>query len=83
MTLLSGPPHSTILVGAAHCFSVGDSVASYTITCGEHSLQRNDKYQVTLQVSQLSSSSSSSAFLLLLNGGVVLHNLLHLRSAII
>ena len=56
MTLLSGPPHSTILVGAAHCYSVGDSVDAYTITCGEHSLQANDKYQVTLQVSHLSSA---------------------------
>jgi len=53
MTLLSGPPHSTILVGAAHCYSVGDRVEFYTITCGEHSLQRDDKYQVTLQVTQV------------------------------
>ena len=60
MTLISGPPHSTILVGAAHCYSVGDSVDSYTITCGEHSLQRNDKYQVTLQVSICPLHSSSS-----------------------
>ena len=68
MTLLSGPPHSTILVGAAHCYSVGDSVDAYTVTCGEHSLQRDDKYQVTLQVGPLSSllSPLSSAFLLLL-----------------
>ena len=68
MTLVSGPPHDTILVGAAHCYSVGDSVGAYTITCGEHSLQKNDEYQVTLQVSYL--SSSSSEFLLLFNGGV-------------
>lgn len=50
MTLLSGPPHDTILVGAAHCFSVGDDLQRYTVTCGEHSLQRQDSYQVTLQV---------------------------------
>ena len=50
MTLISGPPHQTILVGAAHCYSVGDNVNSYSITCGEHSLRRRDTYEVTLQV---------------------------------
>jgi len=53
MTLLSGPPHDTILVGAAHCFSVGDNPSRYTITCGEHSLQKQDKYEVTLQVTEV------------------------------
>jgi len=53
MTLLSGPPHDTILVGAAHCFSQGDDPSRYTITCGEHSLQKQDSYQVTLQVQQV------------------------------
>ena len=37
-------------VGAAHCFSQGDDPSRYTITCGEHSLQKQDTYQVTLQV---------------------------------
>ena len=50
MTLISGPPHATILVGAAHCFSAGDNVNSYRITCGEHSLRGRGKYEVTLQV---------------------------------
>jgi len=50
MTLISGPPHETILVGAAHCFSAGDNVYSYRITCGEHSLRGRGKYEVTLQV---------------------------------
>jgi len=53
MTLISGPPHDTILVGAAHCYSPGDSTDKYTITCGEHSLQKQDTYQVTLQVTEV------------------------------
>ena len=32
MTLLSGPPHDTILVGAAHCYSPGDRPAQ---VCGQ------------------------------------------------
>ena len=31
ITLLSGPPHDTILVGAAHCFSVGDTFSNYKV----------------------------------------------------
>ena len=31
ITLLSGPPHETILVGAAHCFSVGDTPSNYKV----------------------------------------------------
>ena len=38
-------------VGAAHCYSVGDDPSRYTVTCGEHSLQRKDRNEVTLQVS--------------------------------
>ena len=38
-------------MGAAHCYSVGDDPSRYTVTCGEHSLQRTDKNEVTLQVS--------------------------------
>jgi len=53
ITLLSGPPHDTILVGAAHCFSQGDDPSRYTITCGEHSLQKQDKYEVNLQVQEV------------------------------
>jgi len=53
MTLISGPPHDTILVGAAHCYSPGDDTEKYTITCGEHSLQKEDKFQVTLQVTEV------------------------------
>ena len=37
-------------VGAAHCFSQGDDPSRYTITCGEHSLQKQDTYEVNLQV---------------------------------
>ena len=50
MTLISGPPHHTILVGAAHCYAAGDNVYSYRITCGEHSLRGHGDYEVTLQV---------------------------------
>ena len=49
-TLILGSPHNSMLVGAAHCYSVGDNVNSYSITCGEHSLRRRDTYEVTLQV---------------------------------
>ena len=31
ITLVSGPPHQTILVGAAHCFSVGDTPQNYKV----------------------------------------------------
>ena len=31
MTLLSGPPHATILVGAAHCYSPGDRPSQVTL----------------------------------------------------
>ncbi len=31
VTLLSGPPHQTILVGAAHCYSVGDTASNYKV----------------------------------------------------
>ena len=31
ITLLSGPPHATILAGAAHCYSPGDSPSSYRV----------------------------------------------------
>ena len=31
ITLLSGPPHQTILAGAAHCYSPGDSTSSYRV----------------------------------------------------
>ena len=46
LTLLSGPPHHTVIVGAAHCFSPGDAVRSYTVTCGEHSLRSRGEYEV-------------------------------------
>ena len=42
-----------VQVGAAHCFSVGDNPSRYTITCGEHSLQKQDTYEVTLQVTEV------------------------------
>ena len=32
ITLLSGPPHATILTGAAHCYSPGDSPSSYRVS---------------------------------------------------
>ena len=50
VTLISGPPHHTILVGAAHCFTAGDNVENYMITCGEHSLRGVGRYEVNLQV---------------------------------
>jgi secreted trypsin-like serine protease len=53
LTLISGPPHHTILVGAAHCFSPGDSVSNYRVTCGEHSLRGIGRYEVTLQVTEV------------------------------
>ena len=31
ITLLSGPPHNTILVGAAHCYTVGDNPSNYEV----------------------------------------------------
>ena len=42
ITLLSGPPHATILAGAAHCYSPGDSPSSYRVgmtssTCNGYS----------------------------------------------
>ena len=37
-------------VGAAHCYSQGDDPSRYSVTCGEHSLQKRDKYEVNLQV---------------------------------
>ena len=45
-------------MGAAHCYSVGDDPSRYTVTCGEHSLQRKDKNEVTLQVSRYLDISS-------------------------
>ena len=53
ITLLSGPPHATILAGAAHCYSPGDSPSSYRVTCGEHSLRSRDDYEVVLQVTDV------------------------------
>merc|ERR1719500_658487 len=53
ITLLSGPPHATILAGAAHCYSPGDSPSSYRVTCGEHSLRSRDKHEVVLQVTDV------------------------------
>jgi len=53
ISLLSGPPLETILVGAAHCFSVGDTPSNYKVTCGEHSLRGDDDYEVTLTVTQV------------------------------
>ena len=53
ITLLSGPPHATILAGAAHCYSHGDSPSSYRVTCGEHSLRSRDDYEVVLQVTDV------------------------------
>ena len=44
-------------MGAAHCYSVGDDPSRYTVTCGEHSLQRTDKNEVTLQVRYLDITS--------------------------
>jgi len=53
ITLLSGPPHATILAGAAHCYSPGDSPSSYRVTCGEHSLRSRDDHEVVLQVTDV------------------------------
>ena len=60
LTLLSGPPHHTVIVGAAHCFSPGDAVRSYTVTCGEHSLRSRGEYEVRqTNISKLSVLSKS------------------------
>jgi hypothetical protein len=53
MTLVSGPPHATILVGAAHCYSPGDRPSSYRVTCGEHNLRSKDQYEVSMQVTEV------------------------------
>ena len=31
----------------------GDSVSKYRVVCGEHNLRRTDKYEVTMQVTDI------------------------------
>eukprot|EP00096_Caligus_rogercresseyi_P011233 TRINITY_DN4357_c0_g1_i1.p2 TRINITY_DN4357_c0_g1~~TRINITY_DN4357_c0_g1_i1.p2 ORF type:complete len:452 (-),score=65.83 TRINITY_DN4357_c0_g1_i1:1528-2883(-) len=50
VTLLSGPPQDTILVGAAHCYDKNSGPRQYSIVCGEHNLRRADRYEVTMRV---------------------------------
>ncbi|XP_040582967.1 serine protease 33 [Lepeophtheirus salmonis] len=50
ITLISGPPSETILVGAAHCYDKNAGPRDYSIVCGEHNLRRKDKYEVSLKV---------------------------------
>ena len=54
-TLLSGPPHATILAGAAHCYSPGDSPSSYrvimsTVLITPKSIKCQSAMAYTLQV---------------------------------
>ncbi|TRY79273.1 hypothetical protein TCAL_13358 [Tigriopus californicus] len=54
VTLISGPPDKTILVGAAHCFPKGDLPSSYRIVCGEHNINIDqEEGEVVLEVVEL------------------------------